>query len=139
MNFVAALLCACAGRGRDKVFAPDLQAGDVAVNPADANASIVWMSAGHVLRNTIFHITWLLFGDSSDYELFVTGTGDAPIGTGVLNTWQNMGAVDLEYALSQTSIGSKQFNGTYQIRLAVGHAVVDGGTLNLNAIVDSGA
>src|SRR5688572_708286 len=115
MNFVAGILSACAGSNREKVSTPDLVAGDVAIDPADASANVVWWSDGTVDENGIQADTWLLFGDASDYELMVTGTGDEPGGTGNLDVWQAMDS-DLGYALSQTTEGNKSFSGTYQIR-----------------------
>jgi hypothetical protein len=136
MSFAGIVLGVLGGsKVRTKVNSPNLLAADTANDPANANASIVWFSSGSIERNNLFDSTWLVFGQGSDYELFVTGTGDTPGGTGNLDTWQNMG-LDLGYALAQTSPGEQSFSGTYQIRLVSGHGLVGSGTISLNVIVD---
>lgn len=134
MSFIAAILPSVAGSKRIRVDTQNVSDSDSELSPTDAQANVTWTNTGNLQEGGINQFPWLLFGSASDYELFVTGTGDTP-GPAALNTWQSMGS-NLGYTLTVTGIGEESFSGTYSIRTATGHVVLGSGSIFLQAIVD---
>jgi hypothetical protein len=112
-------------------FPATLEASDV--NSGSAAASISVKSDG-TLDGTGAQAapsgTWLNVGAASDYEIYVTGTGDTPTGAAV-DTWLGLGTTR-QWALNASSI-LKDFLGTFSVRRVADSVVVDSGTFHIEA------
>ena len=74
--------------------------------------------------------TWLNSGLNSDYEIYVSGTGDTPTGS-ALDTWLAL-STDRSWSLSDAGGGGlKSFTGVAQIRRASSGIVISTAPLEL--------
>ena len=74
--------------------------------------------------------TWLLVGTNTDFEIYLSGTGNTPAGD-ALNTWLSLGTTRIWSLSDGGGGGVSSFNGTVQIRRAADQVVVDTAALSL--------
>jgi len=106
---------------------------DLAVDPANASAAITFING--TASDTSGVSTTVSFGDPADLEVTRTaGTGDAPTGpaAGVYTAL----STGTGWSLSQTSVGTKDWDGNYTIRVIATGQVLGGGTMSLSVTVD---
>ena len=111
------------------VFASDFDglAGPVnATGVYDSNGTVRKIEGGA----TTSLGTWLLVGNNSDFEIYLSGTGNTPSGS-ALNTWLPLSTTRSWY-LDLPGSGSESFSGTIQIRRASDQVVVDTASFGLN-------
>ncbi len=94
---------------------PSLSAADFDILPGGAFAQIGILSNGEWFAG-LSNGTWREFGDSADYEVRVTGTGNTPSGAAI-NAWLPC-STNRTWSLSQSTVGGKSFTGSLEIRLA---------------------
>lgn len=120
-----------------------LNADAIAVSPAGydflggpASASFQYAADGNVytIENgapAVNEGAWLLVGSNTDFEIYLSGTGDTPTGS-ALNTW-HAGNTGPSWGLSVASSDTKSFSGTLQIRRASDSVVVDTAAVSILA------
>lgn len=106
---------------------------DSVITPTNASAVVAVNSDGTWDEGGAEAGTWLVTGSGSDYECYLSGTGDTPT-TGTMNTWLAMSS-NRSWSMVQSGIGTKNFSGTLQIRIAATAVVVDTCNFTLNAEV----
>lgn len=109
-------------------------ATDSEISPTDALASVIFTNTGTCTNTGNPGFTWLVTGSASDYDIYVSGTGDTPTGA-ALDTWHNLGT-NREWRLEVTGVGTLSFTGTYQIRAAGGGSTLASNTISIFANVD---
>lgn len=123
--------------GRGSPFQLDAQAAssfDSEISPTDATASIGFQTDGSVTELNAAGFQLVVSGDPSLLEVFVTGTGTTPSGSAV-DTWLGLGTART-FSVTETGLGTTQFNGTYSIRVAATGQVLATASFTLNATVD---
>lgn len=83
---------------------------------------------------TTFDFTWLPGGNPADFDLYVSGTGDA-LTTGTLDTWLNLGTTRT-FGYSASQIGTLSFSGTYQIRHSSSGTVLASNTIAIELAIE---
>lgn len=125
-----------ASGGISPVDALTASASDGVVGSGTASATIAIQTDG-LIRKTVQGVTttigtWLLSGSNSDYEVYLTGAGDSP---GTLDTWLALSSTR-SWGLSQGSLGSKDFTGTYYLRRVGSSINLDSAALTLSVSFD---
>jgi hypothetical protein len=131
MSALQAIIAALAS-GKPSVFTPDVV--DSGLETVAVTAGATWTTTG--LLNESYSgssVAWVLRGAATDYEIFVTGSGDAlEVGSDPLDTWLDF-SQSRSYTIHQAALGSKAWSGSYQIRLASNSSILGGGTLTFSA------
>jgi hypothetical protein len=131
MSALQAIIAALAS-GKPSVFTPDIV--DDGFEAVAVTAGVTWTTTGNYLRTYEGDSTpFVLRGAATDYEIFVTGSGDAlEAGSDALDTWLSF-SENRSYEIHQGALGSKAWDGSYQIRLASNSSVLGGGSITLRA------
>lgn len=108
------------------------------VDPADATCSITFANDGSfsgIADNGVAY-SWLSGGNPGDYSILLTTTAGT-LSSGTAGTYQNLGT-SRTFAVTRTSVGTKQWTGTVTIRRDIDSVVMAGPTnISLTATVES--
>lgn len=107
-------------------------------DPADATCSITFASDGSfsgIADNGVGY-SWLSGGAPGDYSVILT-TAAGTLSSGTAGSYQNLGT-SRTFAVTRTSVGTKQWSGSVTIRRDIDSVVMAGPTnISLTATVES--